>query len=260
MNDYYFVSDLHLGYGSREFNKEKEDIFLRFLDDIKEKAKEIFIVGDLFDFWIEYREVVPKGHFRLLNKIYELTAKGIRITYFAGNHDFWKGNYFKEEFGIEIVNEPVVREINGRKFYISHGDGLAYKDTGYRFVRKILRNRVCQFLYSWLHPDIGIWLAKKTSSRSRDYTSTKNYTERDGMRDFAKKKISEGFDYVILGHRHFPVLEKYGNGFYINLGDWIRNYSYCRLNSEGIKLIKYFDLIKQQYLNISEGEIKAKVE
>lgn len=260
MNDYYFVSDLHLGFDSRETNKVKEDIFLKFLDEIKVQAKEIFIVGDLFDVWIEYREVVPKGHYRLLNKIYELSAKGINITYFAGNHDFWKGKYFFEEFGIKINLEPVVKEINGKRFFISHGDGLAYNDTGYRILKKILRNRFCQFLYSWIHPDIGIWLARKTSLRSRDYTDKKDYSERDGMRDFAKKKIAEGYDYVILGHRHFPVFEKYGNGYYINLGDWIRNFSYCLYSDSGIKLIKFFDINKRQFLNISEGEIKAKFE
>jgi UDP-2,3-diacylglucosamine hydrolase len=253
---YYFISDVHLGVGSKVDEKDKENILLRFLEEIKSDAKEIFIVGDLFDCWIEYKQVVPKGHYRLLNKFYEISEKGIKISYFAGNHDFWKGRYFKDEFGIDILHNPVERTIEGRKFYISHGDGLSYKDTGYKIIKKILRSRVSQFFYSWIHPDIGVWLAKKTSASSRDYTDKKDYSEKDGMRDFAIKKINDGYEFVIFGHRHRPLIKDIGNGTYINLGDWIKHFSYGVYKDGKFTLAKYFDNKENRFLKISEGEIK----
>ena len=260
MEEYYFISDLHLGFGSKQNDREKEDIFLKFLDEIKETATEIFIVGDLFDVWIEYRQVVPKGHYRLLSKISELTDKGININYFAGNHDFWRGKYFYDEFGIIMIDNPVERIIEKKRFYISHGDGLSYKDTGYRILKRILRNKLCQFLYSWIHPDIGIWLARKTSAKSRDYTDVKDYSEKDGMRDFAIEKITEGYDYVILGHRHRPSIEKYKNGHYVVLGDWIKSFSYGRFKDGDFKLFKYYDSVKKEVWKVSEVNLKKEIE
>ncbi|HEY5125320.1 MAG TPA: UDP-2,3-diacylglucosamine diphosphatase [Ignavibacteria bacterium] len=255
---YYFISDVHLGFGSREVNREKEKILIRFLEEIRKDAKEIFIVGDLFDFWIEYRQVVPKGHYRLLTKISEIVESGIKINYFSGNHDFWRGKYFKAEFGIEIINVPIEIEIKGKKFFISHGDGLSFNDTGYKILKKILQNRVSQFLYSWVHPDIGIWLAKKSSSTSRDYTSQKDYSKKDGMTEFAEQKTNEGFDFVIFGHRHFPLRKDFQNGTYINLGDWIRNFSYGVFEEGKFTLARYYDKKNNKFLSISEGEVTHK--
>jgi UDP-2,3-diacylglucosamine hydrolase len=255
MSEYYFISDLHLGFGSKQRNLEIENIFLRFLDEIKSTATEIFIVGDLFDVWIEYRQVVPKGHYRILSKIYELVEKGIKVNYLAGNHDFWRSKYFKDEFGIELTDKPVIREIDHKKFFITHGDGLAYHDTGYKILKKILRNKVCQFLYSWIHPDIGIWLARKSSAKSRDYTDNKEFSEHDGMKVYAFGKIDEGMDYVILGHRHRPAMVKYKNGHFIVLGDWIKNFSYGIFRDGEFKLFKYYDLKTGEHWKISEGKL-----
>jgi UDP-2,3-diacylglucosamine hydrolase len=193
--------------------------------------------------------VVPKGYYRLFSKIYEVVNKNVKITYLAGNHDFWRGSYFSDEFGIAIIDRNLERQINGKKFFISHGDGLAYKDTGYRILKKILRNKISQKLYSLIHPDIGIWLAKRTSATSRTHTEQKDYSQRDGLKDFAIKKIGAGFDFVIMGHRHKPLKVENNGSYYINLGDWIDDFSYGLFKSEEFKLIKFFDLKRKEVVN-----------
>lgn len=262
---YYFISDAHLGLSDKKEEKFKESIIVSFLDSIKDDAKELYIVGDLFDFWIEYKYVVPKGFYRFFAKLSELVDNGLKVYYLAGNHDFWRGNYFKDEFGINILDEPFEREIEGKRFFIHHGDGLAYNDTGYKIARMILRNKVCQFLYSLLHPTIGIGLAKGTSSKSRDHTSKKDYSQKDGLKDFALKKVSEGYNYVLMGHRHHPVMINEGTGWYINLGDWMDNFSYGVFSNGSFSLKRYYDIkegkitnevIKSDWQN--ESEIKEK--
>ena len=252
---YYFISDVHLGLRSKDEEKFKESVLVKFLDEIKADAKELFIVGDLFDFWIEYKQVVPKGYYKLLTKISELVECNVKITYLAGNHDFWRGNYFKEEFGIDIQDTFITRKINGKKFFIHHGDGLAYKDFGYKVLKKILRNRVSQFFYSLIHPDLGIWLAKRSSSSSREFTSKKNYTRKDGLRDFAIERIHGGYDYVLMGHRHFPYIYKDEKGCYMNLGDWIKHFNYAIYKEDELKLMSFYDFDKKQFLKVSEREL-----
>ncbi len=246
---YYFFSDVHLGLESDEREKLKEKKLIAFLDQASSDASEIFIVGDLFDCWIEYKQVVPKGFYRLLTKISQIVESGIKINYIAGNHDFWKGDYFRKEFGIEICHEHIERVIDGKKFFIHHGDGFAYNDTGYRILKKILRSKLIQKLYSFLHPDIGIWLAKGTSETSREYTGEKDYSVKDGLRDSAFAKIDEGFDYVVMGHRHLPMMVKHNQGYYINLGDWIKHSSYG-IYKEGI-----FELV--EFINKEEAKTAA---
>jgi UDP-2,3-diacylglucosamine hydrolase len=241
---YYFFSDVHLGLESPEKERLKETKVIDFLNEASEDAREIFIVGDLFDCWIEYRQVVPRGYYKLFTKISDITDRGIKINYIAGNHDFWKGDFFRKEFGIEICHTHIEREIEGKKFYVHHGDGFAHNDLGYRLVKKILRNNLSQKLYSMLHPDIGILLAKGTSGTSRNHTKEKDYSERDGMRESAFKKISEGFDYVIMGHRHFPQMTGFEKGYYINLGDWIDYFTYGVFRNNKFELKTFYDFKK----------------
>ncbi|CAN5606460.1 UDP-2,3-diacylglucosamine diphosphatase [soil metagenome] len=240
-NAYYFFSDVHLGMSSREEEKLKEKIFIKFLDTIREDAAEVFIVGDLFDYWIEYKNVIPKGYYRVFSKLADLIDDGIIITYLAGNHDFWNGKYFKDEFGIDINFEPIERILDDKKFFIHHGDGLAYKDTGYKILKKVLRNPLSQFLYRWVHPDIGIKLARSTSRTSRDHTHTKDYSENDGLRDFAKFKLSQGYDFILMGHRHNPESFKYGEGLYVNLGDWIDNFTYAKFQKGKFEFKRFYN-------------------
>lgn len=262
---YYFISDAHLGLDDRDEERFKEKLIVKFLDEIEGDARELYIVGDLFDFWFEYKHVVPKGFYRLFTKLADIIEGGTKVYYLAGNHDFWRGNYFKDEFGIDILDKPFERVLEGKRFFIHHGDGLAYNDTGYKILRSILRNKACQRLYAMIHPTIGIWLAKGSSSKSRTYTSKKDYSQKDGLRDFALSKISEGYNYVIMGHRHRPEMLQEGNGYYINLGDWMGNYTYGVYRGGRFELKRFYDIKQHKFINDviksdwqRESEIKEK--
>jgi len=221
MTKAYFISDAHLGLGKRDAERMKEDRLIAFLDYIKKDANQLYIVGDLFDAWIEYRTVIPKGFHRILAKLDELSSKGIIIHFLAGNHDCWYRDYFQNEIGMITHQSPFYVNLDGKRIYLHHGDGLAKNDTGYRILRKIVRNKFSIWLFSWIHPDVGLKIAKASSKTSRSYSSNKHYGEEDGMLKYAEKIISEGTDYVIMGHRHVPIEVKIGKGTYINLGDWI---------------------------------------
>ncbi len=239
---YYFFSDVHLGFGSKDEENAKELKLVSFLESISNTAEKIYIVGDLFDCWIEYRRAVPKGFYRTLSKLRELTDRGIEIHFFSGNHDFWLNTYLRDDVGMKLYGDSLETVIDGKKFHISHGDGLSKGDIGYKVIKKILRNRINQFLYSLIHPDIGLWLAQGSSKKSRLHTDDRSHGD-GGMREFAEKKIGEGFDYVILGHLHTPVDELIGSGshegHYILLGDWIKNFSYGEYSEGNFELKKF---------------------
>ena len=222
----YFISDIHLGLGKRDEEREKEQRLLEFLTSIKSSAEQLFIVGDLFDFWFEYKTVIPKGFHRTLAALQEFTDRGIPVHYLAGNHDFWMGNFFQDELGMELHLEPFEVTVDGKRVYLHHGDGLSDGDLGYKIIKPILRHRFNVWLYRWLHPDIGVKLARRSSRTSRDYTTNKHYGEEKGMVEFATKKIQQGIDIVIMGHRHKPSVLNIENGMYVNLGDWISYNTY----------------------------------
>jgi UDP-2,3-diacylglucosamine hydrolase len=225
----YFISDVHLGMGNKQQEREKEDQLLGFLRSILPKAERLFIVGDLFDFWFEYTTVIPKGFHRTLASIQEYTERGIPVHYLAGNHDFWMGDYFKTELGMQLHFEPFEISVDGKRLFLHHGDGLALNDLGYRMIKPVLRNRLNIWLYRWLHPDIGVKLAKGSSRSSRQYTSNKEYGEEKGMIQCAAEHIRQGVDIVVMGHRHQPCLMTIDHGTYVNLGDWITNHTYGEL-------------------------------
>lgn len=218
---YLFISDIHLGLQAKEKEKEKEKLLVKFLNFAGENGSELFIVGDLFDYWFEYRKVYQKGFFRTLTALQDLTNSGVKVHYFIGNHDFMHRNFFKDEIGVELYEDGIERELDGKRFYIAHGDGLVKNDLGYNILKKILRNKTLQMFYSLIHPDIGVSLASSTSKTSRDYTSKKDFGEVDGLFEAAKCKIDKGFDYVLFGHLHKRIYEKYKQGYYINLGSWL---------------------------------------
>ena len=236
----YFFSDAHLGLGSNEEDRQKELRLIRFLNFVQHDASQIYIVGDLFDYWFEYRSVVPKKYFRLFAKLAELSEQNIRLIFIVGNHDFWVKNYFRDELGMEIHVNPVEAEISGKRFFIHHGDGLLKDDLGYKILKKILRAKTNIFLFSLVHPDIAGWLARWSSHTSRQYTSNRSY-ESTGMVEFATRKIKEGFDVVIMGHNHVPSYQKIENGVYVNLGDWIFENTYAVFDGKNIKLMKWSD-------------------
>lgn len=223
---YLFISDIHLGLQSKEIEKQKERLLVNFLNSTALGCKELFIVGDLFDYWFEYKHVYQKGFFRTLTALQDLSEKGIKIHYFIGNHDFMHRNFFKEEIGALLYENPIEVKLNGRNFYIGHGDGLVKNDFGYLMLKKVMRNKAVQKLYSLIHPDWGIGLASFTSKSSRSYTSRKDYGEVDGLYEAAQRKIESGFDYIIFGHLHKKIYQQYNNGYYINLGSWLDNPCY----------------------------------
>jgi UDP-2,3-diacylglucosamine hydrolase len=225
----FFISDVHLGLGKKEKEKEKEDLLLGFLETILPATDTLFIVGDLFDFWFEYDTVIPKGYHRTLSTLQKFTERGIRVHYLVGNHDFWMGDYFATELGMELHFEPFEIQIDGKRIYLHHGDGLAQNDLGYKLMKPVLRSKASVWLFRWLHPDLGVRLAKGLSQTSRDHTSKKVFDEEEGMERCAGEKIRQGVDIVIMGHQHKPNLQEIENGMYVNLGDWITFYSYGEL-------------------------------
>jgi UDP-2,3-diacylglucosamine hydrolase len=220
-NSYLFISDIHLGLQDKITEDRKERLLVRFLEFALSEAKELFILGDLFDYWFEYRRVYQKGYFRTLTALQNIAEKNIKIHYLIGNHDFLHRNFFKEEIGCMIYENPFEIILENKRFFLAHGDGMVSKDIGYKILKKILRNKFVQSVYTCIHPDIGISIASKTSKTSRDYTAQKHYGEIDGLFETAKAKIDLGFDYVIMGHSHFRALQNYRNGLYINLGSWL---------------------------------------
>jgi UDP-2,3-diacylglucosamine hydrolase len=240
-NTLYFISDIHLGLQDKETEEKKEDLLVKFLKCIPQEGSELYILGDLFDYWFEYKRVYQKGNYRTLAALKELTMRGIKVHYFIGNHDFFHNGFFEEEIGVNLYEEPVVREIDGKKFFLGHGDGLVDNDTGYNILKKILRNKFIQKLYALIHPDFGVYLASSTSRKSRHYTSGRPgvNAEYDGLFNAAKKKIDEGFDYVLFGHLHRRCIQKYKNGFYINLGSWLDKPCYGEYNDGELKIIDW---------------------
>ena len=235
----YFISDVHLGLGGRAEERAKEDLLLGFLDHALPTASGLVIVGDLFDFWFEYGTVIPKGFHRTLTALQKYTDTGVPVHYLAGNHDFWMDDFFPAELGVHVYSGPVELLLGGKRVFLHHGDGLAPNDLGYRLIKPVLRHRWSIRLYRWLHPDIGVPLARGSSQSSREYTSRKKFGEGEGMAAFAAGKIRSGVDIVVMGHRHTPELVVMGEGTYVNLGDWITHRTYGVLRDGVITLQRW---------------------
>lgn len=235
-----FLSDVHLGLGDRATDRRREDRLLGVLRWAAAEACHVFIVGDLFDLWFDWRTVIPKGHVRTLAALDDLVAGGVGVTYLMGNHDFGHYRYFREELGIEVDAGDIDLRLNNTRLYVCHGDGKAHNDLGYLVLRSVLRNPIANWLYRKIHPDWGIGLASSTSKGSRDHTSHKDYGPHDGLRDFAYARIDEGYDVVVMGHRHRAAAENHGRGTYVNLGHWLderATYGVFRPN-EGLRLVE----------------------
>ncbi len=234
----YFVSDCHFGIPDYQSSLMRENKFVEWLDMAKADASEIYLLGDLFDFWFEYRTVIPRGYTRLLGKLAELTDSGIKIHMFTGNHDMWMFKYFPKELGIEITRKPIVKKINGLKMMIGHGDGLGPGDYGYKFIKKVFANKACQWLFARLHPNFAIGLGLFFSRRSRLSRGDIDWIYKGEGRErlilYAKEMLKkEHFDLFVFGHRHLPIDLKIGeNSRYINLGDWLVHFSYAVLDGQ----------------------------
>lgn len=241
----YFLSDFHLGAPDHESSLIREKRVVQFLDEIKKDAQIIFILGDLFDFWYEYKKVVPKGFVRILGKLAELTDSGITIHFFVGNHDMWMKGYFEKELNIDVFFEPKEFEFNGKKFLIGHGDGLGPGDHRYKFMKKIFRNKFFQWLFGTLHPTTGIGLADYFSRKSRAATGSGDERflgeDKEWLILYSKEILEKKhFDFFVFGHRHLPIVFQLNEqSAYINLGDWIKYNSYAVFENESITL-KYY--------------------
>lgn len=241
----YFLSDFHLGAPDAAASLERERTIVRFLDEIAPRAAEIFLVGDMFDFWYEYRRVVPKGHTRLLGKLAELSDAGVQLHFFVGNHDMWVKDYFQQELNMPVYFEPKEFERNGKKFLVGHGDGLGPGDHGYKRLKKIFRNPVCQWLFGILPPVMGIGLAYYLSRRSRSQTGVNEEVflgeDREWLIIYAKEKLKQvPYDYFVFGHRHMAIDHRLNEqSRYINLGDWIRYFTYAEFDGEKLELKSY---------------------
>lgn len=234
-----------MGVPSYEESRKREDKFVKWLDTVKNDASEIYLVGDLFDFWFEYKTVIPKGFVRLQGKIAELTDSGIIVHVFTGNHDMWMYDYLPKELGVKLYHAPVEREINGKKFFIGHGDGLGPGDKGYKFIKKVFRNKFCQWWFARLHPNFGIGLANYFSRKSRNKTKHEAHylgDEKEFLVQFCKEKLKTNqYDYFIFGHRHLPIDMQIENSRYINLGDWIIYFTYAEFDGKKLIFTKFGD-------------------
>lgn len=243
----YFLSDFHLGAPDAVSSLQREKQVVRFFDEIKHDAAEIFIVGDMFDFWYEYRKVIPKGYTRLLGKLAELSDAGIPMHFFVGNHDMWMKDYFQKELNIPIYFEPKEFERKGKKFYIGHGDGLGPGDKGYKFLKQVFRNPLCKWLFGILPPYFGMELANYLSRRSRAQTGISEETflgeDKEWLIIYCKDLLKEKkVDFFVFGHRHLAIDYRLsGDSRYINLGDWIHYYTFAVFDGTELKLRSFLN-------------------
>jgi UDP-2,3-diacylglucosamine hydrolase len=242
----YFLSDFHLGAPNAGESLLREKKIISFLDVIKKDAAQIFIVGDLFDFWYEYKKVVPKGYVRILGKLAEITDSGIPIHFFVGNHDMWMKDYFQKELNIPVYFQNLPFECNGKNFLIGHGDGLGPGDKGYKFIKKIFRNKFCQWLFGILPPYLSMGMAHYFSRKSRAQTGQTDEIflgeDKEWLIIYCKEVLQkQHFDYFIFGHRHLPInFNLSASSLYINLGDWIKYDSYGVFDGTDLSL-KYYN-------------------
>jgi UDP-2,3-diacylglucosamine hydrolase len=241
----YFLSDFHLGAPDNESSLVREKKIVQFLDSIKHDAAKIFLLGDMFDFWYEYKKVVPKGYVRLLGKLAELSDKGIELHFFVGNHDMWMKDYFQRELSMKIYYEPTDFDWNGKKFLIGHGDGLGPGDHGYKMMKKVFRNPVCKWLFGFVHPQIGIGVADYFSRKSRQKTGNSDAIflgeDNEWLVIHSRQMLAhQHYDYFIFGHRHLPLnIKLTERSTYVNLGDWITNFTYAVYDGNEILLKKW---------------------
>lgn len=241
----YFASDFHLGAPNYEDSLIREKKIVAWLSEIEDSASEIFLVGDIFDFWFEYKRAIPRGFARIQGKIAEITDKGIPIHVFTGNHDMWIFDYLPKELGVKLYREPIEREFFGKKYLIGHGDGLGPGDKGYKFLKKVFANKFCQWCFARLHPNFGIWLADKSSKSSRAKTGSADEKflgeENEWLVQYSKEQLTQKhYDYFIFGHRHLPMQVNVGeNSTYFNLGEWINYKTFLEVGENSVELKTY---------------------
>ncbi|MCF6347414.1 MAG: UDP-2,3-diacylglucosamine diphosphatase [Flavobacteriaceae bacterium] len=245
----YFASDQHFGIPNHEKSLVREKKFVQWLDIVKQDAEAIFLLGDLFDFWFEYKTVVPKGFVRVLGKLAEIKDSGIAIHFFVGNHDLWMQDYFEKELDIPVYHQPKEFTINNTSLLIGHGDGLGPGDKGYKRMKKVFTNPFSKWLYRWLHPDIGIRLGNYLSTKNKLISGDEDVVflgeENEWLVQYCKRKLeTKHYDYFLFGHRHLPMTIKLSDSrgigsTYINTGDWITHFTYVVFDGEKTELKEF---------------------
>ncbi len=235
----YFISDAHLGI-TMPGHDDRQKHLLSFLDEIEDGAEALYIVGDLFDFWIEYRHAIRPDYVAVVSRLAGLVESGVEIHYLAGNHDFALGPFLRDIVGLRIHLDHFETTIQGKRVHLFHGDGVVKKDVGYRILKRILRNRLNQRLYKLLHPDIGVPLASFFSGNSRKMLA--DWITEEKLEEYRRcaRKLLEGSDIVIFGHTHRPELRRYGDKVYVNTGEWIRKYTFAKMENGTIGLWEWF--------------------
>jgi len=245
MKNIYFIADAHLSFKVDEIEKEKRKKLLDFLEYImiKGEAKELYLVGDLFDFWFEWYHVIPKYWFPVLYQLRKLVESGITVTFLPGNHDFYPGSYLQKEIGLKCFKESCEFEMDGKRFFVAHGDGCAQKDRGYRLLKRIIRSPVSVFLYKTFIPaDLGMQLARWASKSSRQLVNIDKSAWAEEYYRYAQKKFDQGFDYVILGQLHYPLVKEDSQSgkIFVSCGDWMTQFTYCKYDGKRLTL-EYWD-------------------
>ncbi len=241
----YFISDFHLGVPNDADSRKREDKIVAWLNSIAKDVQILYLMGDVFDYWFEYKEVVPRGYVRLLGKLAELSDAGVEMHYFTGNHDMWVFDYLPKEIGLHIHRNPIQKEYNGKKFFLGHGDGLGPGDFGYKFIKKVFANKLAQWLFARVHPNTGIGLMKFFSRRSRIATGTSDDVylgdDKEWLMVFCREVLQkEHYDYFIFGHRHMPLDKQLNDqSRYINLGEWIHHFTYAVFDGQELLLKKF---------------------
>lgn len=254
MKNIYFISDAHLGSRAISHQRRQERRLVRFLDEVKDKASAVYMLGDMFDFWFEYRRVVPQGFTRFLGKVSELTDAGVEVHFFTGNHDIWCWDYLQQECGCIIHHGPQTLSLGDKTFYLAHGDGLGYTTRGFRLIRGIFHNKVCQWLFRWLHPDLGMafglnW-AKHSRLKHESYDGVHageppyKGENREPLVIFAKDylKTHPDVNYFLFGHRHIELdLQLTRTARMLILGDWVTQFTYAVYDGENMFLESYIE-------------------
>lgn len=230
-----------------EKSREREKLFVKWLDMAEKDAEHIFLLGDLFDFWFEYKSVVPRGYARVLGKIARITDKGIPVTFFVGNHDMWMWDYFEKELGVKVYHKPKVFEFSGKKFFIGHGDGLGPEDKGFKRMKKLFTNPVAKWLFARLHPNLAVGIANYFSRKSRlangDTDMVFMGEDKEWLIKYAERKLETmDVDYFLFGHRHLAMDIKLSKGArYINTGEWVKGRSYAVFEEGELYLREFLD-------------------
>lgn len=249
MKNIYFLSDAHLGSWALDHRRMQERRLVRFLDSIKEKASAVYLLGDMFDFWHEYRYVVPAGYTRFLGKLSELTDMGVEVHYFTGNHDIWTYGYLESECGVTLHRKPITVDLYGKIFYLAHGDGLGDRDPGFKFLRSVFHSKLCQCLFAAIHPRWAMWLGQTWAKHSRlkrvdGKEPPYQGEDKEKLIRYTKRYIQyhSNVDYFIYGHRHVEVdVQLTRKARVLILGDWISQFSYAVWDGEHLLMSEYVE-------------------